>query len=241
MTEQERDEERIVEELLRTRLPPRPAPDRLKRAVAAQVARAVAADTSPVEAARRPLSPAAQSGERWSQGRRTVVAGLGALSIAAAFALGLFVQGRGGESPLLREGLNNHLRVLYAQNPIEIPNGGLHQVKPWFSGRVDFAPDIAFAGDDEFPMVGGAVSYFVDRKAASFVFKRRLHTISLFVFRGEGVDWPHADSLHVGTTRVEATTLDGFHLVFWQAHGLGHVLVSDVSTDELLGLTSKLL
>jgi anti-sigma factor RsiW len=92
--------------------------------------------------------------------------------------------------------------VLYAQNPIEIPNGGLHRVKPWFSGRVDFAPDITFAGDDEYPMLGGAVGYFVDRKAASFVFKRRLHTISLFVFRADGLAWPAGETRNVGSARV---------------------------------------
>jgi hypothetical protein len=35
-----------------------------------------------------------------------------------------------------------------------------------------------------------------------------------------------------------ASKRDGFHLVFWQAQGLGHVLVSDVSTDELLRLVA---
>ena len=43
MTDREREEERIVDELLRARLPARPAPDRLKRAVAEQIARAASA------------------------------------------------------------------------------------------------------------------------------------------------------------------------------------------------------
>lgn len=241
----EREEEKILDELLRTRLPARPAPDRLKRAVAAQIGQATA-DASAAAAAGAERTGAQTSvaapsgGVRF--GRRTVVAGLGAaLSLAAAFALGVVVRGGGASDALPREALNNHLRVLYAQNPIEIPNGGIHQVKPWFTGRVDLAPDITFAGDDEFPMLGGAVGYFVDRKAASFVFKRRLHTISLFVFRADGFDWPRADAVEVGTSRVQATTLNGFHILFWRAQGLDHVLVSDVSREELIRLASKLL
>ena len=66
------------------------------------------------------------------------------------------------------------------------------------------------------------------------------NTISLFVFRNEGLAWPHADTIDVGSTHVRVTTIDGFNLVFWEARGLGHVLVSDVSTDELIRLTSNL-
>lgn len=173
--------------------------------------------------------------------RSWLIASLGTASLAAVGLLGLLARGPGPGGSLPREALNDHLRVLYAQNPVEIPNGGLHQVKPWFTGRVDFAPDITFVGDDDFPMAGGAVGYFVDRKAASFVFKRRLHTISLFVFRDDGLDWPSAETQQVAGKRVKVSTLDGFHLVYWEAEGLGHVLVSDVSSAELLSLTDKLL
>jgi anti-sigma factor RsiW len=241
MSDRQNEEEQIVAELLRTRLPARPAPDRLKRAVAEQIARAAAGGTA---SASTSTAAAARRGEIARRGQRAILTSLGALSLAAAFALGVFVQssrkGEDGPNPLAREALNNHLRVLYAQNPIEIPNGGLHQVKPWFAGRVDFAPDITFAGDDEYPLLGGAVGYFVDRKAASFVFKRRLHTISLFVFRADGLAWPPGEAFNIGSARVRVTSLEGFHLVFWQSQGLGHALVSDASTEELLRLTSKL-
>lgn len=272
-------EEQTVNELLRTRLPVTKAPDSLQRAVAAQLARTLAAaqqgsvgpqptaagsqlsaaQPSAADASARAAEPSAAEPEGGlarahalprpaNQRGATVtrrgwlVASLGTASLAAAGVLGLVARGSGPESSLPREALNDHLRVLYAQNPVEIPNGGLHQVKPWFTGRVDFAPDISFVGDDEFPMVGGAVGYFVNRKAASFVFKRRLHTISLFVFRNDGLDWPSTGTApEVAGQRVQVSTLDGFHLVYWAAEGLGHVLVSDVSSGELLSLTDKLL
>jgi anti-sigma factor RsiW len=78
------------------------------------------------------------------------------------------------------------VRVLYSDHAVEIESGGIHQVKPWFAGRLDFAPSVGFAGDADFPLKGGAVAYFMDRKAATFVFARRLHTITLFVFRADG-------------------------------------------------------
>ncbi|WP_248353531.1 hypothetical protein [Anaeromyxobacter oryzae] len=30
--------------------------------------------------------------------------------------------------------------MLASQHPIEIETGGSHQVKPWFEGKLDFAP-----------------------------------------------------------------------------------------------------
>ena len=71
-------------------------------------------------------------------------------------------------------------------------------MKPWFEGRLDFAPVVAFGGDDDFPLQGGSVAYFVDRKAATFVFKRRLHVVTLFVFRAEGLPWPAVGHAPVG-------------------------------------------
>lgn len=232
----ELSEERVLSELLSTRLPQRAAPAHLRQALMDQVAQAITAD-KPVQAPVRARS----RNDAAVPARRTVIASLFSLSLAAAVALGFFWHGAETSSPLVREALNDHLRVLYAQNPIEVPNGGLHQVKPWFTGRVEFAPDITFVGDEEFPMLGGAVGYFMDRKAASFVFKRRLHTISLFVFRGEGLKWPSGSTRHIGDTRVQLTNVDGFNVLLWQDHGLGHALVSDVSSEELWHLTEKLL
>jgi hypothetical protein len=63
----------------------------------------------------------------------------------------------------------------------------MHQVKPWYEGRLDFAPVVRFLGDQEFPLAGGAIGYFLNRKAAVSVFHRHLHAISLIVFPARGL------------------------------------------------------
>jgi len=110
-----------------------------------------------------------------------------ALAVIAFVAVILFVSRRTNqaspESPLVAEAINDHLRVLYASHPLEIESGGIHQVKPWFEGRLDFAPIVTFDGDADFPLQGGTIAYYIDRKAAAFVYKRNLHLITLFVFQ----------------------------------------------------------
>ena len=140
---------------------------------------------------------------------------------------------------LVTEAVNDHLRVLYAEHPVEIESGGIHQVKPWFTGRLDFAPAMTFSGDDEFPMAGGAVGLFVDRKAATFIFKHKLHTISLFVFRSEGLSWPLRSNSSLGPLASTSSHVRGFNTLLWKDGDLGYALVSDVDASELQRLGLK--
>jgi anti-sigma factor RsiW len=118
------------------------------------------------------------------------------------------------------EAVNDHLRVVERGGTLPVQSPLIHQV-PWFTGRTDFAPVVAFAGHADFPLRGGALERFLDRQAAVFVYGRRLHTISLLVFRADGLPWPPG-----GARRV--STLRGFNVVLWRAGDLGYTLVSDV-------------
>jgi anti-sigma factor RsiW len=159
-----------------------------------------------------------------------------AVAVLAFVAIVLFVSRRtdrtSPDSPLVAEAVNDHLRVLYASKPLEIESGGIHQVKPWFEGRVDFAPVVPFDGDADFPLQGGSVAYYIDRKAAAFVYKRNLHLITLFVFPAHDLPWPKADRL--------ASETRGFHVIVWRSGDLGYALVSDVAMNELVTLEHKL-
>lgn len=218
-------EEGVLDELLRTRLSRSAAPAALKERLRAQVATA----TPPVRGVgRRPLMAAA-------------LASAAVCLLAVGTALWPRAEQSGSEPALVREVVNDHLRVLYAAQPLEVASGGIHQVKPWFSGRVDFAPDVTFSGDDEFPLRGGAVGYVIDRKAATFVFQRRLHTISLFVFRADALPWPTSGKrVRVGSRDAQLQSAHGFHVLLWQTQGLAHALISDASSDELIKLCARL-
>jgi anti-sigma factor RsiW len=189
------EEERATAELLRTRLPRHPASDALKQRLAQSAA---AGDAAP----RRVSLP--------------LVLSAAAIVAAGLFAGVFFGLGAGratnAPNPLVSEAVNDHLRVLYAEHRVEIESGGIHQVKPWFTGRVDFAPVVAFEGDDEYSLKGGTVGYFIDRKAAVFVYELRLHTISVLVFPAEALSWPEG-TVPVGARRATVATVRGLHVV----------------------------
>jgi anti-sigma factor RsiW len=171
------------------------------------------------------------AGSRTRRATRTVVA----MAAGAALALLAVFAWRSGraDDAMVAEAVNDHLRVLYGDHPLEVQSGGIHQVKPWFEGRVDFAPVVPFGGDDEFPLQGGAVAYYVDRKAAAFVFKRRLHVMTLLVFPAGGLPWPVASTHPVGAAHGTMATSRGFHVLLWRQGDLGYALVSDVDPRDV--------
>ena len=65
------------------------------------------------------------------------------------------------------------------------------------------------------------------------VYGRRLHTITLLVFRPEGLSWPDGGG-------PVATRQRGFNVRLWRAHGLGYALVSDLDAAELASLATRL-
>jgi hypothetical protein len=75
------------------------------------------------------------------------------------------------------------ISLLACAGALDIQSGNVHQVKPALTNRLDFAPRIPFEGDAEFPLLGGGVDYFLDRRAAIVVYERRLHTVTLIVTR----------------------------------------------------------
>lgn len=161
------------------------------------------------------------------------------LGSVAAAALVVAVAAWGWLSPneparsVVAEAVNDHLRVLARVERLDVPSGDIHQVRPWLTGRLDFGPVVPFPGDADFPLRGGGVEHFLDRRAAVIVYGRRLHVVTLLVTRPEGLPWPAAG-------RPLTTRSRGFNVRLWQANGLGYALVSDVDASELALLASRL-
>jgi anti-sigma factor RsiW len=181
----------------------------------------------------------------WGSWRPAMVAALSVASVLLIATPVLYYERAasrtaGERAGLVAEAVNDHLRVLSSQHPLDIESGGLHQVKPWFEGRLDFAPVLTFEGDADFPLRGGAVGYFRDRKAAVFVFARRLHPVSLIVFRAESLAWSAGELIRIGSVDAHVTAERGFNVIMWRKGDLGYALVSDVDARELRQLAARM-
>jgi anti-sigma factor RsiW len=219
--------EGALTELLERRLPQYPASLGLKRRLAAQWA--------------RPAEPRRTWWHRWGRMAAPALAVAAGLLVAIPLYYRAIVPGRGdGGAAMVTEAVNDYVRILSSPHPLDIESGGIHQVRPWFEGRLDFAPRVPFEGDEEFPLHGGAVGYFLDRRAAVFVYGYRLHTISLLVFRAEGLPWPAHGLTPLGRARAYEAEARGFNILLWRDGELGYALVSDAEPARLRALGLKL-
>ena len=236
--------ETALEDALDRRLPRYQAPAALKQALEARFLTAPATDVAPpplaklVALAPPAVVPRAPRARRW-------IAPVLSAGAAAALSVVLMLALRprpprpdGGA--LVAEVLSDHMRVVASTHPLDVESGGIHQVKPWFTGRIDFAPRVAFSGDSDFPLVGGSLGYVFDRKAAVLVFKRRLHTITLLVFPPDGLAVAGAGADHGGPPSVVAQSRHGFAVLLWRDGDLGYALVSDVARADLETLATKI-
>ncbi|MBV9303992.1 MAG: anti-sigma factor [Acidobacteriaceae bacterium] len=146
------------------------------------------------------------------------------LVICLAFGALLFRSAvRSSTTQLLAEQVVScHIRSLMANHLVDVPSSDQHTVKPWFNGKLDFAPTIKDLSSEGFSLIGGRLDYLDDHPVAALVYKRRQHPINLFL-------WPSSDS----DSKPSALVIRGYHVV----HGIQlHVAcwaVSDLNSDEL--------
>ena len=222
--------EHALDELLEQRLPRHVAPTTLKRRLGLLMVR-----PAPAPAA----APVHGALTRWTRFVAPAMAAGLALMVGRAFMQRSSSQDSALAS-LTGEAVNDHLRVLASQHPVEIASGGKHQVKPWFEGKLDFAPEVPALEDTELQLRGGSVGYVFDRKAAVLIYALRQHLVTLLVFRPEGLAWPDASAAQVGSGRLREASARGFNVVLWRSGELGYALVSDANAKELREIGARL-
>ncbi|HEV2268292.1 MAG TPA: hypothetical protein VGR92_02440 [Steroidobacteraceae bacterium] len=148
------------------------------------------------------------------------LAGFGAgAALAAALLLTLLPVGR---PDLVAALVDDHVRALQPGHLLDVVSTNQHTVKPWFDGRLDFAPpvkDLAAAG---FPLIGGRLDYVHGRSAAVLVYSRGKHLVELFVWPASGAAGEPARAIH-----------DGYNVLHWTAGGMSLSAVSDLDPAGL--------
>jgi mycothiol system anti-sigma-R factor len=149
------------------------------------------------------------------------------LAIAASFLVGFFVaqtlSHRSAEQTLLAQLTDNHVRSLLGTHLIDVASSDQHTVRPWFEGKLDFAPPVEDLTSRGFPLVGGRVEYISGRPVAALVYQRRKHFINLFI-------WPAA----TGAEKITASPAQrGYNILHWRSNGMHYWAVSEIATDDL--------
>src|SRR5450432_1715430 len=92
------------------------------------------------------------------------------------------------ERVLLASLVDTHVRSLMADHLTDVLSSDHHTVKPWFAGKVDFAPFVPELQAQGFPLIGGRVEVVSGHTAAALVYGRGLHKINLFIWPASAAD-----------------------------------------------------
>ncbi|MBV8500655.1 MAG: anti-sigma factor [Paucibacter sp.] len=200
-----------LSQLLRQRATRHAASEALQAAVRTQIAlHSAAAGPAPAPLPRRRLALAG--------------AGMAVVGLVAGVTLTLGVQRWRAANPSLGgEIVAAHVRALQVGPLFEVASSNRHQVKPWFQGRIDYAPPVLDAVPG-FTLLGGRVQAIQGQPTAVLAFQLRLHKIDLFIWPATGRE-----------SAPERTQLRGFNLMHWSDGAMQYWAVSDLDGRELEG------
>lgn len=130
-----------------------------------------------------------------------------------------------GDELLAQEVVSDHVRSLQMPGHLtDVLSSDQHTVKPWFDGKVDFAPPVKDFATQDFRLYGGRLEYLNKRGVATLVYQRRLHYINLYI-------WPAEQA---GATAEVTTQRQGYNLIHWTSSGMNYWAISDLNSVELL-------
>ena len=149
-----------------------------------------------------------------------------AVGATALAALIIFLRPAGisEHDAFVNEVIASHVRSLQVEHLTDVVSSDQHTVKPWFDGKIDFAPTVKDFAAQGYPLVGGRLDYLQGRTVAALVYRRNKHFINVFV-------WPSG-----GNLPQQSEIVRGYSIINRDANGLHYCFISDLNAQELADL-----
>lgn len=158
------------------------------------------------------------------------------LPLTASFAAGVLLtlgvatwQSAVDDNTVEQQVVAGHVRSLMGNHLIDVASSDQHTVKPWFTGKLDYAPTVIDLSAQGFPLVGARLDMLRGRPVAALVYRRHAHTINVYVL-------PTHD--RAGTAPLSVHS--GFQVAHWDRGGMRFWAVSDVSREEMAAFSAAL-
>jgi anti-sigma factor RsiW len=152
------------------------------------------------------------------------------LAMAAAFLLLIYggwrvasvSRGDSRDTLMASKIVDAHLRSLQPGHLEDVISTDQHTVKPWFDGKVDFAPPVRDFTAQGFPLQGGRLDVVDNRTVAALVYGRRKHVVNVFV-------WPTSEK----DAAPRTGSIQGYQWIDWRKQGMEFYAVSDAAAPDL--------
>lgn len=207
-------EDRELSDLIKRHATRHEAPQSLRAGLRAQLAVAEAARAPVVR--RVPPWTRFWGNAAWRGGSLGFALGLLLMALALPVARNL-LQTESLDATLVA----SHVRAMKLGPLIEVASSDRHTVKPWYQGRLDYAPPVFDLGDEGFPLHGGRVERLRGNDVAALVYMSNRHIIDLYLWPSESKALP------------AIVVRRGFNMVSWSDGTMQFWAVSDVERAKL--------
>ncbi|GAB2880213.1 zf-HC2 domain-containing protein [Paraburkholderia jirisanensis] len=156
-----------------------------------------------------------------------------ALAICAALAAGVTVMQQRAAAPagLVDQLVSSHVRAQVSGRDIDVISSDQHTVKPWFNGRIDYAPPVVDLASSGFPLAGGRLDYVGHQRVAVLTYTHRKHVIDVYVF---------PDNDPAAGKPGPSLSSDGYAVARWRDAGMMWWAVTDAAPEALTQLEAAL-
>jgi anti-sigma factor RsiW len=103
----------------------------------------------------------------------------------------------------------------------QVASSDRHTVKPWFQGKLDYAPEVPDLHDAGFELLGGRIDKVRGHDTAALAYQLRKHIISVYVM---------PTGTEVSAKRLQQR---GFNIVRWSDGVMQIWAVTDADASEL--------
>jgi anti-sigma factor RsiW len=170
-------------------------------------------------------SAAAASGSAARIGAMAAV-GLALCATAAIVAVTLTLHRPAASEAFVDELVASHVRAQLSGRDIDVVSSDQHTVKPWFNGRLDYAPPVEDLASSGFALVGGRLDYLEHRRVAVLVYRYRKHVVDVYVL-------PNTDADAAAQTGAAVLLRDGYALARWRDRDMVWWAVTDAAPEVL--------
>jgi anti-sigma factor RsiW len=152
-------------------------------------------------------------------------------SLAASFLVGALLGGGlifgalndQGREDVASQVVSAHIRALMAPQSFDVASSDRHTIKPWFAGKLAFAPNVVDLSAKGFPLVGARIDVIGLQPVASLVYSKGKHLITV-------MEMPNPRGL---TTQLTQHVEQGYQTLTWSDGNVTYWVVSDAVAEEL--------